>query len=161
MVYKGPLKTKICLITKNYICIVIKEFHNFWVHFNWPFLLNIPLQVFLDFEKSCQEIGELISVKNKIWKMHWIQWPSPQNVWVGNDFCKRSPWLPSWGNIIIQECIPWWHWSSSPISIEKFCYKRLLAALLYLRFDWKNLGQGPIILHMQSWPGWGSIMWTW
>ena len=36
---------------------------------------------------------------------------------------------------IILECTPWWDWSSSLISSEKYCYKRLLAALLYLSFD--------------------------
>ena len=34
------------------MCIITKKFRNFWVCFDWPFLLNIPVQVMLDFGKS-------------------------------------------------------------------------------------------------------------
>ena len=34
------------------MCIIIEEFHNFWVCFDQPFLSNSPVQVILDFGKS-------------------------------------------------------------------------------------------------------------
>ena len=48
----GSLRTKIGIATKNYMWIITDEFCTFWVCFDWPFLLNIPVQVILDFGKS-------------------------------------------------------------------------------------------------------------
>ena len=68
--------------------------------------------------------------------MHWIQWLFPQDIRAGNDFFhKISIFTFPRQHLVFENIATWECWISSPISIEKYCSKKLLATSLYSSFE--------------------------